>query len=123
MSAMDHLTAYAEGWTAGDVETILAALRETFVFDDPNTGRIPKADFAAYFSGFRDQIASNRGGAAHEGPFMRLTEVVVKEEGDGLTASCWWEIPGTDLQGSGLIKVEGDGVRSERIAYYTKLPE
>ena len=47
----------------------------------------------------------------------------MKEEGDGLTASCWWAIPGTDFQGSGLIKVESDGVRSERIAYYTKHPD
>ena len=118
MSAMDHLTTYAEGWTAGDAETILGALSETFVFDDPNAGRIPRAEISAYISGMKDLVASIRG-AQHDGPFMRLTEVVVKEEGDGLTASCWWEIPGTDLQGSGLIKVESDGVRSERIAYYT----
>ena len=124
MSATERLTAYAEGWTAGDVDTILEAASNSFVFDDPNAGRISRDQFADYFAGLKDEVAALRGEghASHVGPFMRLTELLAKEDGDGLTASCWWTVPGTDLQGSGLIKVEADGVRSERIAYYTRLP-
>ena len=121
MSAADYLGTYAEGWTNGDSETILSATSDSFVFDDPNAGKIAKGDFADYMAGLRETVASIRGGE-HEGPFMELSEVVTKDD-DGLTASCWFEIPGTDIQGSGLIKVADDGVVSERIAYYTKLPE
>ncbi len=67
-------------------------------------------------------VASLRG-ADFDGPFMNLTEVVTNEEGGVLTASCWWAVPGTELQGSGLIKVTDDGVISERLAYYAKLPD
>ena len=31
MSATEHLAAYAEGWTAGDLDTILEALSDGFV--------------------------------------------------------------------------------------------
>ncbi|MBL4721612.1 MAG: hypothetical protein JKY20_10835 [Alphaproteobacteria bacterium] len=122
MSAADHLGAYAEGWSNGALDTILGAVSDSFVFDDPNAGKIAKADFSQYFSGMVDLVASIRG-SAFEGPFMALTEVVTKEENGVLTASCWWAVPGTDLQGSGLIKVTKDGVVSERLAYYAKLSD
>ena len=122
MSTVEFLGTYAEGWTNGDSDTILSATSESFVFDDPNAGKVAKENFQEFFVGLKESIASIRG-AGHEGPFMELSEVVTKDDDDGLTASCWWEIPGTDIQGSGLIKVADDGVVSERIAYYTKLPE
>ncbi len=53
---------------------------------------------------------------------MELSEVVTQENEEVITAWCWWAIPGTDIKGSGLIKVRADGVRSEVITYYTKLP-
>jgi hypothetical protein len=52
---------------------------------------------------------------------MELSEGVSHEKEDGLTAWCWWAIPGTEMEGSRLIKVGPEGVRSERITYYTKL--
>lgn len=122
MSAADYLGTYAEGWTNGDSEAILSATSDTFVFDDPNAGNVAKGDFSNFFAGLKEAVASIRGGD-YDGPFMELTEVVTKDDDGVLTASCWWEIPGTDIQGSGLIKVANDGVVSERIAYYTKLPE
>lgn len=122
MSAADHLGTYAEGWAYGNSDTILSATSEIFVFDDPNTGKATRSEFARAFADLKEAVATIRG-ADHEGPFMELSEVVTSDDGDELTASCWWEIPGTGLQGSGLIKVRNDGVVSERIAYYTKLPE
>lgn len=122
MSAADYLGTYAEGWTNGDSEAILSAASDSFVFDDPNAGKITKGDFTEYLAGLKEAVASMRG-VEQEGPFMELSEVVTQEDDDGLTASCWWKIPGTDIQGSGLIKVANDGVVSERIAYYTKLSD
>ncbi|MDD9877311.1 MAG: nuclear transport factor 2 family protein [Magnetovibrio sp.] len=121
MSTMDFLGTYAEGWTNGDGETILSATSDAFVFDDPNAGPVSKADFPAYMAGLRDAVAEIRGGDG-DGPFMELSEVVTNEDGGVLTAWCWWEVPGTDIKGSGLIKVAEDGVVSERITYYAKLP-
>jgi hypothetical protein len=121
MSKMDYLGTYAEGWTNGDSATILSVVSDAFIFDDPNAGKISKADFPEYFSGLKAAATSMRG-ADQEGAFMELSEVITMDGDDGLTASCWWEILGTNIQGSGLIKVANDGVVSEQIAYYTKLP-
>jgi hypothetical protein len=67
------------------------------------------------------ELISSLRGTESETQFMELSEIVTQEEGDGLTAWCWWEIPGTGIKGSGLIKVGPEGVRSERLTYYTKL--
>jgi hypothetical protein len=97
MSAADHLGTYAEGWTKGDANTILKAVSDDYTFDDPNAGKIAKSKFAEYVSGVKETVRSLRGGNL-------------------------WSIPGTDIKGSGLIKVGADGVRSEVITYYAKLP-
>jgi hypothetical protein len=52
---------------------------------------------------------------------IEVSEIVAGEEGGVLTAWCWWSVPGTELQGGGLIKVGDDGVLSERVTYYTSL--
>ena len=54
---------------------------------------------------------------------MELTEVTTGEDDGVLTAWCWWSIPGTAIQSSGLIKAGEIGVQSEKLAYHTKLPE
>lgn len=113
-----HLATYAEGWTKGDVETILRAATADYVYDDPVAGKVTRDGFHAFFADLRRTVEAERGSAAHE-TFMDLTEVVTSEETNGeLTAWCWWAIPGTRLEGAGLIKVGPNGVRSERIAHY-----
>ncbi len=121
MSAADHLGTYAEGWAKGDRDTILKAVSDDFTFDDPNAGRIAKGEFAEYLSAMKEIVRSLRGGNLPD-PFMELSEVVTQENEGVLTAWCWWAVPGTEVKGSGLIKVGADGVRSEVITYYTKLP-
>ncbi len=123
MSRMDYLGTYAEGWTKGHAAMILATTADSYVFDDPNAGQIKKAEFIAYFSNLAALVRDLRGGES-EGSFMELTEVVTKDDEQvrETTAWCWWRIPGTELQGGGLIKIGYEGVRSERIAYYTALP-
>lgn len=122
MSMADLLGTYAAGWTNGDAATILSVASDSFFFDDPNGGKIAKVDFSAYMAGLKETVASIRG-ADYDGNFMDLSEVVTSEESGVLTAWCWWAIPGTDIRGSGLIKVGSDGVASETIAYYAKMAE
>ena len=121
MGAAEHLGVYAEGWTTGQVDTILKATSENYTFNDPNSGVIPKKEFAQYLRGLKETVKSLRGGSLPK-PFMELSEVVTQEKEGVITAWCWWAIPGTDIKGSGLIKVGADGVRSEVITYHTKLP-
>ena len=121
MSATDHLGTYAEGWTKGDADMILSAASESFVFDDPNSGRITKNKFAEYLSTMKATARSLLDGDLPD-PFMQLSEVVTDQGSGVLTAWCWWAVPGTQIEGSGLIKVRDDGVCSEVISYYAKLP-
>lgn len=120
MSAHEHLESYAEGWSKGDVDIILEVVTDTYVFDDPHSGRIAKSDFRAYFAELQKTVASIRGDV--EMPFMEFSEQIGTEEAGVVTAWCWWAVPGTRLEGSGIIKVWPQGVVSERIAYYTQLP-
>ena len=122
MSAADHLGAYTEGWANGDADKIIGALSDDFVLDDPNEGKVRKEDLANYVAGMKKAVASMRG-EVYSGPLMKLTEITTRENGGVLTALCWWSIPGTAFQGAGLIKVGDSGVQSEKLAYYTKLPE
>jgi hypothetical protein len=122
MSAADHLGAYAEGWTKGDSDLILSSLSDDYTLDDPNGGTIQKSEFADYLAGMKEAVSSLSGGNLPD-PFMELTEVITHDEEGLLTAWCWWAIPGTEIKGSGLIKVDSSGVKSEVLTYYTKLPE
>ena len=121
MPAGDHLGQYAEGWTKGDAQIILGSLAENYQLDDPNAGAINKQGFADYLAGMKQVVEGIRGKT--DDPLLDLTEIVTQEEGGILTAWAWWTVPGTPIQGSGLIKVGDQGVISERLCYYTKLPE
>ena len=121
MAASDYLSGYAAGWSKGDVQVILGSLADGFELDDPNSGIITKTAIAEYFAGFKAQVDSMRGSTTAD--FMQFSEVVTNEEAGVLTAWVWWAVPGTPIQGSGLIKVGDSGVLSERLTFYTKLPE
>ena len=120
MTAADKLGLYAKGWTEGEVGTIVQSLADDYVMDDPHSGRITKAAFAAYFKGFKDQMDAVR---ERSRPFMEVSDLMTQDVDGVLNAWVWWAIPGTPVQGSGLIKVTDQGVVSERLAFYTKLPE
>ena len=120
MSASDHLGKYAEGWTKGDFDTVASAMADEYIIDDPSVGQTSKAEFRDYFNKVKEMVTSMGGGGD---PFMELTDLVISEKDGILTAWCWWEILGTPMKGSGLIKVTDNGVISERLANYTKLPE
>lgn len=121
MTISDFIGAYAEGWTTGDAGKIVAATAPDYVFDDPNVGQIRRDDLPDYIRDLSSALDELRGGG-RDGNFLDLSEVVIDETSDGATVWCWWEAPGTGIGGSGLIKVGPQGVTSEKITYYTKLP-
>ena len=120
MSKADHLAAYAEGWSTGNIDKILSALADNYVLDDPNHGRVTKGEMAAYIDGMKATVSELRSGK-EEAQFVALSELQTGEEDGELTAWCWWAVPGTSIEGGGLIKVSDDGVVSERLTYYTAL--
>jgi hypothetical protein len=122
MNATEHLGTYAEGWSKGDADTILKATAADFTFDDPNFGVVSRDTLSSYLGELKETVASLCGDRVPD-TFMELSEVLTQEEEGILTAWCWWAIPGTEIKGSGLIKVDTTGVRSEVITYYTKLSE
>ena len=120
MSVLDHLGRYAEGWTKGDADIVLQAITNDYILDDPNEGKISKDKFSNYLNGMKETVKSLCNGSLPE-PFMEITEVLTSEENGITTASCVWEIPGTNIKGAGLIKVNSSGVFSEVLTYYTAL--
>ena len=122
MNASDYLGKYAEGWSNGNVETVMGSLADAYVMHDPNAGEITKAGFTGYMNGVKNAVSA-AGGGTSDGGLMTISEVVTNEEDGVLTAWCWWEVPGTPLKGGGLIKATASGVVSETLTYFTKLPE
>ena len=120
MTAADMLGLYAKGFSEGDVDTIVQSLADQYVMDDPHSGRITRIAFVDYFNGFKEQMDAVRDRSR---PFMEFSDLITQDVEGVLTAWVWWAVPGTPVQGSGLIKVGEEGVVSERLAFYTKLPE
>lgn len=120
MSALDHLGQYAEGWTNGDAGLVLRAISNDYILDDPNVGKISKDKFTGYLNEMKETVKTLCNGNLPE-PFMELTEVLTSEEDEITTASCAWAIPGANIKGAGLIKINSTGVFSEVLTYYTKL--
>ncbi|MFC1628649.1 nuclear transport factor 2 family protein [Gemmatimonadota bacterium] len=121
MSIADHLGTYAEGWAKGDADILKSAMADDYTFDDPNFGKVPKDNMGEYMAAFKEQILSARGDLPDQ--ILEITEIVTQEEEDSMTVWCWWAVPGTEIKGGGLIKVGPEGIRSEVITYYTKLPD
>ncbi len=120
LAAYGHLAAYSEGWINGDAETVLPVLDEVYLLDDPHFGRIAKDGMPAYFDELQAAVRTLRGGR-EQAPLMRIGEVVTREDAGLLTTWLWWTVPGTALEGAGLIKIGTTGVVSERLTYFTKL--
>ncbi|MFT5116191.1 MAG: hypothetical protein ACI8P9_005557 [Parasphingorhabdus sp.] len=122
MNATDYLGQYAEGWTNGDANTILNAVSDNYLFDDPNAGKFTKHTFPEYLESMKDTARSLLNDKLPQ-PFLAISEVVTQEAEGEITAWVWWTVPGTEIKGGGLIKVGAEGVHSEVITYYAKLPD
>ena len=114
----DHLKTYVEGWRSMDVERVLSALAEGFVFDDPALPEpITKATMADYMSSWEDRTKALSGTWRYEN-----SHEVVQDRDGVLLRWKWWRFSGTSVQGSALTKTIDDGMLYERIAYYPKTP-
>jgi hypothetical protein len=112
-----RLEAYKEGWRRGDAEMILRAVADDFVYDDPIDGRFTKAEFAAYLEELFGSDEARSGATEAQG-FETITDTVTQEEDGEETAWGWWKT--STQEGAGLIKAGSEGVRLERLAYYTR---
>ena len=122
MSVKRTIDTYLKGWELGDGALSLSVTADSFCYDDPNTGRIPRHEFVEFVEDFK-RAAIEMGGAANANPFLQYSDVVIKDDESPVTIWCWWQAVGTELQGSALVKVGEHGVLHEKIAYFSRLPE
>jgi hypothetical protein len=116
-----YIDTYLKGWELGDGALSLSVTADSFCYDDPNTGRIPRHAFVQFVEDFRS-AAVEMGGAANAKPFLQYSDVVIKDDEMPATVWCWWQAIGTELQGCALVKVGSEGVLHEKIAYFSRLP-
>jgi len=109
----DHLDAYKQGWRTADPQMILGAVADDFVYDDPIEGRLDKAAFAAYLE---KVFAAEADTGADEG-FEEHSDEVVQQSGDEQVAWVWFKT--ATVEGASLKRVGADGVRLDRLAFYT----
>ena len=122
MNLTQTIETYLKGWELADGELSLSATADSFYYDDPNSGRIPREEFVKFVNDFK--LAAVEMGADEDAhPFLHYSDIVVKDDELPATVWCWWQANGTSLQGSAVIKVSGEGVLNERIAYFSRLPE
>ena len=111
----EHFDRYMEGWTRGDVEVLLRACADDFVFDDAIDGRFTKAEFPAYFESLGEGV-------------LKVTDIVTEETGGLETAWCWWSLEAptgaalVSQEGAALAKVGRDGVHSQKVTYWAREP-
>jgi len=121
MSVETHIEAFARGWNQGDLEAIMSSLAPAFSLDDPNVGQVSRESVPEYLANLKSVVASLRDDGADEQPLMEMSDVVIKNDELPVSVWTWWNVPGTPIGGSALVKVGEDGVISERLSYYTKL--
>ena len=122
MSVRQYIDTYLKGWELGDGALSLSVTADNFCYDDPNSGRIPRAEFVQFVEDFKS-AAIDMGGAINANPFLQYTDVVIKDDELPATVWCWWQAVGTELQGSARVLVGTEGVLHEKIAYFSRLPE
>ena len=122
MSVRQHIETYLKGWELGDGALSLSVTADSFCYDDPNTGRIPRDEFVQFVEDFKT-AAVEMGGKENASPFLQYSDVVIRDDQLPATVWCWWQAVGTELQGCALVKVGSEGVLHEKIAYFSRLPE
>ena len=109
---------YIEGWYELDAEKLLASTTQDFIFDDPlETQPVVRSDLAGYLARWNE-----RAQAAGSTNQWQLSDEVRQDKDGVLTDWEWWELVGTDLRGSALIKTNDYGVFLERITYFPRVP-
>jgi hypothetical protein len=110
-----HLDEYKEGWRTGNAAMILRAIADDFVYDDPVDGCFTKMEFAAYLEKL---FANDEASSGTSEGFETHTEEVMQAKDGQVTAWVWFKTATTE--GATLKKAGPDGVRLERLVYYTR---
>lgn len=104
---------YIEGWYEQDVSKLLETTTPGFVFDDPaEPAPITRDGLADYMQ----RWLARAGGENN----WRLTHEVRQDTDGILTDWEWWEVLGTDMQGTAVVITSDVGVLEERITYFKR---
>lgn len=120
MNALEYLQQYLEGWRTGNAEQSHEMTAEGFTYHDPNTGLVPRENFVAFFKDFVAYGSELNDGVCPQ-PFLIYTDTLIDEEAG--MAWCWWRVNNSHFQGAAQMRFGEAGVISERIAYFSQLPE
>ncbi|NNE22391.1 MAG: hypothetical protein HKN11_07240 [Rhizobiales bacterium] len=106
-------TRYIVGWYEQDVGKLMETTADGFVLDDPvESAPVPKDGLAGYMQRWLERTGGENN--------WRLTHEV-REDKDGiLTDWEWWEVLGTDMQGTAVVMTSDAGVQLERITYFNR---
>ena len=97
-----------------DAEKLLMSVTDDFIFDDPaDPSPVTKAGLAAYLPSWPEKAGLL--GAEFD---FEIVDRVVADEGGVLLEWYWWQLTGTEVAGSAVIKASDQGVMSERLTYY-----
>ena len=109
---MSTIEKFMEGWFTDDLDMVLGACADDFVYDDAMDGRFTKAEFADYWRGLPDGDGDHSDAVVQE----------VDGEETGWIAWAWKPEGAADWtqEGTALTKAGPDGVHSMRVAYYYK---
>ncbi len=108
---------YIEGWYQMDIERLLTATAENFMFDDPaEAGPVNREMLAGYMQRW-DRRTRAMGGNNQ----WNLSHRMRHDVDDILTDWSWWELVDTNLQGAAVVLTGNEGVILERITYFDRI--
>ena len=109
---------YIQGWYQMDLDLLLSATAPRFVFDDPAEPEpVTREMLASYMQSWDRRMRA--AGGINEWIFPHET----RQDQDGiLTDWEWWQVTGSDLQGTALVLTSDEGVFLERITYFDRKP-
>jgi hypothetical protein len=104
---------YIQGWYDADCQALLDTTAPGFIFDDPaEPAPVTRDSLETYMTRWL-----TRTGGANE---WRLTHETRVDQDGVLTDWEWWEVLGTDMQGTAVIVTTDEGVQLERITYFRR---
>lgn len=116
---LETLATYCTGWSKGNALIIRSAVADDYLWDDPDEGRITKADLKDFLPRLRDKIDDLRNRSA-PASYLTLSDLVIDRRRSATTVWCRFAVPGTGIQGMSQIRVGDNGVISEHRAHRTQ---
>lgn len=102
---------YIQGWYDLDIDKLMAATAEEFIFDDPaEAAPVTRLELPDYMARWTQRAGQHQD--------WLLTHEVRQDKDGVLTDWEWWEVRDTPLQGTAVVLTSDQGVTLERITYY-----